>query len=324
MKIIETIKKMLWGHPHKNTLSQNLSDTKSESEKSVNPLVSLGDTDIDKKLLVPLESDILPGDIILMMWSNNKSINALPPLYFKYEFGIDPTTHRKKLISTGYLEKGSPSESLKSLLVPQLKEILRENKLPVSGRKQELITRIESQLKPEQYADKILDTYLVASPHGQALLNKYRNLTWAHKHNSKDGIINVPNAIGTTITELQQKLKSSRSSSNISKEMFIELKECESDAYQISATLDKKTCPKCGEMDQKIFQTSRVKFGMNFPPFHDGCRCTVDPYIAGLPDLKERWMRNPKTGKGEIVSNIDYTGWRKNMVQKYGKEIFDR
>lgn len=311
----------------KHLLHDSPTDSKTVinvEKRPISPSLSTESTQrsIDKQLLKPLDEGILPGDVILLMWLNKKSEEVEPPLYFKYDYGIDAISHRKKLISAGYLEPANPQESLRVLLVPQLKNILRENKLPVSGRKDELIDRIKTNLEAKSYEKSISETILTTSSQGKQLLKQYRELTLAHKHNSKDGIINVATALNHSQKELQNQLDSFYNSENISNRMLSELKDSETNKYQISSTLDKSTCTKCGSMDLKVFQTSNAKFGINFPPFHDGCRCIVDSYIAGLPDIGERWMRNPKTDKGELTSRKTYSEWKKLMIEKYGKDVF--
>lgn len=278
---------------------------------------------IDRRLLKPLEEGILPGDIILLMWSDKKASQMTPPLYFKYDYGIDAISHRQQLISAGYLKYADSYELVEALSVSQLKEILRKNNLPVSGRKKELINRIKEKAPDESYAENFSETFLVASSQGQQLLQKYENLVWAHKHNSKDGIVNVANALDQPQEKLQKQFKDSRNPVKLSKKALLELKENNQKQYQILSTLDKDTCYKCGLLDQNIFKTSNAELTVNIPPFHDGCRCTIMPYMTDLPDVGERWMRNPKTGKGEYTSIQTYSEWKKTMVQKYGKEVFD-
>ena len=74
----------------------------------------------------PLEEDLLPGEIILLEWSNHKSEHASIPAYFEYDYGLNAAIDRQKLIRLGYLTVASPSESLESLRVPELKDILRK------------------------------------------------------------------------------------------------------------------------------------------------------------------------------------------------------
>lgn len=297
--------------------------TSPRTERTKHTVVTtLSNSEPDKKLLVPLEEDILPGDIILLDWSNNKYESITPPQYFKYDYGIDASEHRKMLIRRELLHAASPSESLKALLIPQLKEILRENGEKVSGKKQELIDRITTNLDENQFGENISEQVLVCTPIGTKLLKKYNNLVWAHKNKSTDGTISVANALNNSIQSLQEASAYARSTENLSKQMLTELQDLDAKNYEILGTLDKETCLDCGQMDGKIFQTSKINFGVNFPPFHDGCRCTVVPHHSGLPASTIRTARNPQTGKSESIPNQSYTEWRKSMIKQYGEETF--
>lgn len=61
---------------------------------------------------------------------------------------------RKKAIKENYMRESDAQESLSTLKVPELKEILREHSLPVSGRKKELIERIADNISTDNYPPK--------------------------------------------------------------------------------------------------------------------------------------------------------------------------
>jgi len=90
--------------------------------------------------------------------------------------------------------------------------------------------------------------------------------------------------------------------------------------YQYMATLESHTCDVCAHLDGEIFKMSDKKDGINYPLIHPHCRCTTIPYIEGLPDVKERWVRDPITGKGKTVKNLTYKEWYK-QVSKINDDI---
>lgn len=277
---------------------------------------------IDQRLMHPLEEGLLPGEIILLEWSNNKSESAIIPAYFEYDYGLNATIDRCKLTRLGYLTTASPSESLKSLRVPELKDILRSNGQKLSGKKIELIHRITDNIDEDLYSTSIPSKSFVCTPAGDKLLKKYSHLVWAHKHNSKDGTINVANALNQSVEEMQSKLDHSKSQIGRTEYLLAELENYDVSSYEVVGILDKATCAKCGKMDGKVFQVSHAKPGINLPPFHDGCRCDIAPHISGFIASGERIARNPKTGKNEYVTHKNYGEWHKDMTQKYGDEIF--
>lgn len=83
--------------------------------------------------------------------------------------------------------------------------------------------------------------------------------------------------------------------------------------YEYMATLESHTCEVCAHLDGEIFKMPEKKEGINYPLIHPNCRCTTVPYIEGLPEVKERWMRDPKTGKGKIIKNMSFDEWKQKF-----------
>ncbi|WP_409440645.1 minor capsid protein [Lentilactobacillus hilgardii] len=87
--------------------------------------------------------------------------------------------------------------------------------------------------------------------------------------------------------------------------------ENEIEEYEYMATLESHTCEVCAKLDGQRFKVSEREPGVNYPPIHARCRCTTVPWIKGLPETKERWMRDPQTGKGKLIKNMKFDEWKK-------------
>lgn len=94
--------------------------------------------------------------------------------------------------------------------------------------------------------------------------------------------------------------------------------------YEILGVLDKESCPTCAAMDGARFPVANKKVGVNYPPFHDGCRCEVLDYFEGMPPLSDRVYRDPKTNKSVSGQYMVYGQWKTAMVKKYGKDVFNK
>lgn len=77
--------------------------------------------------------------------------------------------------------------------------------------------------------------------------------------------------------------------------------------YVFVATLDSRTSHVCQDHDGKIYTLKEKKTGENYPPLHPNCRSTVRSYFGKDYEPVLRRQRNPKTGKNEVVENMDYT-----------------
>jgi len=86
--------------------------------------------------------------------------------------------------------------------------------------------------------------------------------------------------------------------------------------YEILATLDTHTSEICQGMDGQIFKMSEFDPGTTAPPFHPWCRTDIVPFFQD-DFLGERAMRDPVTGKTEMVSmNIRYSQWKAKYAKK--------
>lgn len=95
------------------------------------------------------------------------------------------------------------------------------------------------------------------------------------------------------------------------------------DYYQLNCQLDKTTCPACGARDGRIYRTDEARPGLNYPPFHPGCRCRATPCTGELPATPDRPYRDPVTGESRHGAYLTYDDWRKAMLAQYGPTAFD-
>lgn len=102
---------------------------------------------------------------------------------------------------------------------------------------------------------------------------------------------------------------------------LLSYKEAELDKYEFCATLDLRTSKICGERDGNIYPLDSAVVGENYPPMHPYCRSCAIPIIEteGLKRMDKRRMRNPETGKNEIVDNMNFADWRKKYVENSSK-----
>lgn len=85
--------------------------------------------------------------------------------------------------------------------------------------------------------------------------------------------------------------------------------------YIFLATLDARTCEKCGALDLKRFRVSEAKTGVNLPPIHPNDRCTTMAYFPRKDYSKgTRIARNINTGKNyKVRRDMSYKEWRKEI-----------
>ncbi len=90
-------------------------------------------------------------DLLLLNEFDGKQENYEIPAYRVEEFGKDYLKRVQRLLNDGYLKFSSTEESLNSLTIPRLKDILRGNNQKLSGNKSELVKRILENIPSKNY-----------------------------------------------------------------------------------------------------------------------------------------------------------------------------
>lgn len=81
--------------------------------------------------------------------------------------------------------------------------------------------------------------------------------------------------------------------------------------------LDKHTCPICAKYDGIRVERKKAVVGVNIPPFHDGCRCTVCTESSKFPsENSKRFARNPLTNEHYYVFANTYQDWFESLKKK--------
>lgn len=89
------------------------------------------------------------------------------------------------------------------------------------------------------------------------------------------------------------------------------------DGYKWVATLDRRTCIYCGQMESKTYPTLEA-IG-DTPPAHYNCRCTVIPIIKGYDELDEDDTR--ASMNGYVDGKITFEEWLENQSADVQKDV---
>ncbi len=111
------------------------------------------------------------------------------PRYMSYRYGVQRNLKQlhQSLIKTPMLNATSDNELLKKLKVSELKEILKENNLSTSGKKEELIERIEKSVKPNKFRKKLpKDKVYFLSESGNAYIERNKFFLDVHRKGNID------------------------------------------------------------------------------------------------------------------------------------------
>lgn len=102
--------------------------------------------------------------------------------YWTHDYHIDYGSVSKKLFSYGYLTFANTEVKLSNQKVPELKKLLADNGLPVSGRKDALVQRILENILQEKIDQVLSGEYFALTPAGADLVAANDHLVYVHRH----------------------------------------------------------------------------------------------------------------------------------------------
>lgn len=85
------------------------------------------------------------------------------------------------------------------------------------------------------------------------------------------------------------------------------------DHYRFVASLDNRTCLRCGGIDGLVFEVEEAMPGENHPPIHPRCRCTIVPSLG-----ETTGKRTSKVGgkRVKVPAEMNYTDWKAVYIDK--------
>lgn len=122
-------------------------------------------------------------DILVLHYLNyNTTASNLEQVFWKHRYFIEPKECLPLLSELNLFEyKKDPYLSLNKLTLPNLKNILKENNLKLTGKKQILIERIINECSFESYSSVVTEN-LVVTDKGKNLLRQTQFILDVHNH----------------------------------------------------------------------------------------------------------------------------------------------
>lgn len=109
----------------------------------------------------------------LRFWANKRTDFQIPAYYAETAFGRNLAPARERLLSDGYLTLGNMEQRIALKKVPELKAILSDKELKVSGTKKELIYRILEHFDPDALEDLFPVNVYKITEKGESALAPY-------------------------------------------------------------------------------------------------------------------------------------------------------
>lgn len=120
------------------------------------------------------EDGLLPGEVLLLDWVNEKDSTFTDfPDFFEMEFGIDPVEATNQLLFSDYLDILNEPSVLEFWSLTQLNEVLEENGLTTCSDQEQAITKIKKEFSKDYITNMIDPGIYVLMEKGQKIVEKY-------------------------------------------------------------------------------------------------------------------------------------------------------
>ncbi|MCA5012199.1 MULTISPECIES: hypothetical protein [unclassified Enterococcus] len=131
-------------------------------------------TIVPKEHMTRNEDGLLPGEVLLLDWVNEKDSTFTDfPDFFEMEFGIDPVEATNKLLFSDYLDILNEPSVLEFWSLTQLNDVLEENGLTSCSDKKQAITKIKKEFSKDYITNMIDPGIYVLMEKGQKIVEKY-------------------------------------------------------------------------------------------------------------------------------------------------------
>lgn len=118
----------------------------------------------------------------LNFWNKRRTDFLVPQYYRNTAFGRNVEAALERLLAGGYLRRGDIEKSISLKLVPELKAILSERELKVSGKKAELVQRIMDNIPTDELEDIFSVGVYEITEKGEIAQQPYAAIFESQKH----------------------------------------------------------------------------------------------------------------------------------------------
>lgn len=128
------------------------------------------------------EEGLLPGHIVMLWLIDVSSITNeyLAPQYFEYRYGVEAEEAKRILADKGFSVLCGARESLPLLNADVIKRLLRQENLPLPGKKEELLARALENFSEEELSAFFTLRRWRITPEGENVLKKHWQVIERH------------------------------------------------------------------------------------------------------------------------------------------------
>ena len=119
----------------------------------------------------PIGPTLSTGELILLKYADGNKVGEDYPHYFETMYNLSPKKKVKQFLKDGYFKIAPLNFTVNHHSISELKILLKEHNLKVTGKKTELVTRVIDNIDPDSIKSVFSDRYFTLTEKGsQALL----------------------------------------------------------------------------------------------------------------------------------------------------------
>ncbi len=126
--------------------------------------------------------NIKPVDVIFLERADGHKVGDEFPNYFEYQYDANPSSLLEKALTNNFLIKSdSIVNNMEKTKTSKFKEVLKKHNLKVSGKKQELIERLITNVSEEDLKTAFPDSYYILNDKGKSIVQENEHIIYYHK-----------------------------------------------------------------------------------------------------------------------------------------------
>ena len=164
-----------------NELIQNEEETNVENKRNKGQEHiyyddTVSDVEIEQALKHIKDNELTANELIFLKFMNNKDINLQFSSRWEYMYDIKPRILLAKLLKLEYLTYSNWYDNVKNSTTKDLKEILKQENLPISGKKEDLVERVLGNIDTDLLERTFNKGKYILTQKGNELLKKNKRL----------------------------------------------------------------------------------------------------------------------------------------------------
>ena len=188
------LKELIYAIETENETETNYQNNKQLKEESVYYNDNVSEEEIQQTLNNIKDDELIENEIIFLKFMNNKNTKTSFSPRWEFMYDLKPRIEVAKLLKLGYLTYSTWYDNVQNATIKQLKEILKEEGLKVSGNKRELVERVLGNVDVNILEERFNDGRYILTKKGNKVIEENKTLFMSEREKAGDEFIELTDA----------------------------------------------------------------------------------------------------------------------------------